>query len=409
MAKLSLEDLEFKGKRVLVRVDFNVPLDKKTGEISDDLRIRASLPTIKYIIEHGGKAILASHLGRPDGQVVEKLRMNKVAQRLEAIIGKKVKKLNDCIGPEVEKEVKVMKEGEIVLLENVRFHPEEEENNPDFARALASLADLYVSDAFGTVHRSHASTAGVAKFIPAASGFLLKKEIDAFDKILHSPDRPFVVILGGAKVSDKIGVIENLMEKCDTILIGGAMAFTFEKSRGLEIGSSLVEEDKLELARTILEKAEKKKVKIITPLDHVVATEVSPTAERKVVSRDGIPPGWKGLDIGPKTVAEFKKIMSKARTILWNGPLGVFEVEPFSQGTMAIAKAMAECKAMTVVGGGDSVAAVTKAGVFNKISHVSTGGGASLELLEGKDLPGISVLMQHQQLGVASPKGREKK
>ena len=394
MAKLSLEDMEFKGKRVLVRVDFNVPLDKKTGEISDDLRIRASLPTIKYIIEHGGKAILVSHLGRPDGQVVEKLRMDKVAQRLEAIIGKKVKKLNDCIGPEVEKEVKVMKEGEIVLLENVRFHPEEEENNPDFARALASLADLYVSDAFGTVHRSHASTAGVAKFIPAASGFLLKKEIDAFDKILHSPDRPFVVILGGAKVSDKIGVIENLMEKCDTILIGGAMAFTFEKSRGLEIGSSLVEEDKLELARTILEKAEKKKVKIITPLDHVVATELSPTAERKVVSRDGIPPGWKGLDIGPKTVAEFKKIMSKARTILWNGPLGVFEVEPFSQGTMAIAKAMAETKAMTVVGGGDSVAAVTKAGVFNKIGHVSTGGGASLELLEGKELPGISVLTE---------------
>lgn len=394
MAKLSLEDLEFKGKRVLVRVDFNVPLDKKTGEITDDLRIRASLPTIRYIIQHGGKVILVSHLGRPDGKVVDKLRMDKVALRLEALIGKKVKKLNDCIGPEVDKEVKDMKEGEIILLENVRFHPEEEENNPDFARALARLAELYVSDAFGTVHRAHASTAGVAKFIPAASGFLLKKEIDAFDKILRSPDRPFVAILGGAKVSDKIGVIENLMEKCDTILIGGAMAFTFEKSRGLEIGSSLVEEDKLDLARTILEKAEKKNVKIITPLDHVVATELSPTAEIKVVSREAIPRGWKGLDIGPKTIEEFKKIISKARTILWNGPLGVFEVEPFSQGTMAIAKALAECKAMTVVGGGDSVAAVTKAGVFKKISHVSTGGGASLELLEGKELPGISVLTE---------------
>lgn len=392
MAKLSLEDMEFKGKRVLVRVDFNVPLDKKTGEITDDLRIRAAIPTIKYIIEHAGKAILVSHLGRPDGVVVEKLRMDKVAKRLEAFIEKKVKKLNDCLGEAVDKEVKAMKDGDIILLENVRFYPGEEENDPAFARALARLADLYVSDAFGTVHRAHASTAGVAKFIPAAGGFLLKKEIEAFDKILHSPARPFVVILGGAKVSDKIGLIENLLDKCDTILIGGGMAFTLEKSRGLEIGSSLVEEDKLELAGAILDKAQKKNVKIITPLDHVVARECTPAAERKVVSREAIPPGWKGLDIGPKTIEEFKKIISKAKTIFWNGPLGVFEVEPFSQGTMAIAKALAESKATSVVGGGDSVAAVTKAGVTDKIYHVSTGGGASLELLEGKELPGLSSL-----------------
>lgn len=396
MAKLSLGDLEVKGKRVLVRVDFNVPLDKETGEITNDMRIKASLPTIKHIIDHGGRAVLVSHLGRPKGEVVEKLRMNKVAERLEALIKIKVKKLDDCIGPDVEKEVLAMQDGEIILLENVRFHKEEEENNPDFAKALASLADLYVSDAFGTVHRAHASTQGVAQFIPAASGFLLKKEINFFDKILHSSERPFVAILGGAKVSDKIGVIENLMEKCDTILIGGAMAFTFEKARGIEVGSSLVEEDKLEVARGILEKAKEKKVKIITPLDHVVATECTSEAERKIVDRREIPPGWKGLDIGPQTIDGFKKILAGAKTILWNGPLGMFEVEPFNRGTVEIAKAIAETNAMTVVGGGDSVAAVTKAGVFDKISHVSTGGGASLELLEGKELPGISALTEKE-------------
>jgi len=394
MAKLSLGDLELKGKRVLVRVDFNVPLDKTTGEITNDMRIKAALPTIKHIIDHGGKAILVSHLGRPKGETVEKLRMNKVAERLESFIKIKVKKLNDCIGPEVEKDVMAMQDGEIILLENVRFHKEEEKNDPDFAKALASLAELYVSDAFGTVHRAHASTQGVAKFIPAASGFLLKKEIDFFDKILHSPEKPFVAILGGAKVSDKIGVIENLMEKCNTILIGGAMAFTFEKARGLEVGSSLVEEDKLEIARGILAKAQEKNVKIITPLDHVIATECTPEAERKVVSRREIPPGWKGLDIGPETIDGFKKILSGAKIILWNGPLGMFEVEPFDRGTMAIARALAETNAMTVIGGGDSVAAVTKAGVFEKITHVSTGGGASLELLEGKELPGISALTE---------------
>ena len=394
MAKLSLEDLELKGKRVLVRVDFNVPLDKETEEIANDMRIKASLPTIKHIIDNGGKAILISHLGRPKGEVVESLRMNKAAEKLEALIKIKVKKLDDCIGSEVEKEVKDMKDGEIVLLENVRFHKEEEKNDPDFAKALASLAEVYVNDAFGTVHRAHASTQGVAEFIPAASGFLLKKEIEFFDKILHSPERPFVVILGGAKVSDKIGIIENLLGKCDTILIGGAMAFTFEKSRGLETGSSLVEEDKLELARGILEKAKEKKVKILTPLDHVVAVECTPEAKRQVVSRRNIPPGWKGLDIGPETIDGFKKILARAKTILWNGPLGMFEVEPFNRGTMEIARAVAGTNALTVVGGGDSVAAVTKAGVFDKISHVSTGGGASLELLEGKDLPGISALTE---------------
>jgi phosphoglycerate kinase len=392
MAKLSVEELEVKGKRVLVRVDFNVPLDKKTGEITDDMRIKAAIPTVKYIIEHGGKAILVSHLGRPKGEIVENLRMNKVAERLESIVKKKVKKLNDCIGPEVEKETAAMQEGEIILLENVRFHKEETKNDPEFARALANLAEVYVSDAFGTVHRAHASTEGAAKFIKGAAGFLLKKEIDAFDKILNSPEKPFVAILGGAKIADKIGVIENLMDKVDTILIGGGMVFTFEKAQGLEIGKSVVEDDKLELARQILEKAKGKNVKIITPLDHVVARECTPEAERKIVNRRNIPSDWMGLDIGPETIEGFRNILAKAKTILWNGPLGVFEVEPFSRGTMAIAEAIAQTKAMTVVGGGDSVAALTKAGVLGKINHVSTGGGASLELLEGKELPGISAL-----------------
>lgn len=394
MAKLSIEDIELRGKKVLVRVDFNVPLDKNTGEITNDLRIRSALPTIKYIIEHGGRAILISHLGRPKGEVVEELRMNRVAQRLEEIIGIKVKKLDDCIGAQVEKEVNAMKDGEIILLENVRFHKEEEKNDPEFARALASLADVYISDAFGTVHRAHASTEGVAKFISGAAGFLLKKEIDAFNKILQSPEKPFVAILGGAKISDKIGVIENLMERCDTILIGGGMTFTFERSRGLEVGDSLVEGDKLELARGILKKAEERNISLITPPDHIVATECSPDAQRKVVRREDIPPGWRGLDIGPETIEAFKRVMSTAKTILWNGPMGVFEIEAFSNGTMAIARAMAESNAMTVVGGGDSVAAITKAGVVDKITHVSTGGGASLEFLEGKELPGIKALAE---------------
>lgn len=388
--KRSIKDVDVKGKRVLVRVDFNVPLDKKTGEITDDRRIRAAVPTIKYIAENGGKVMLISHLGRPDGKVVEKLRMGGVAECLSRIIGKDVKKVNDCIGPDVSAVVAHMKEGEILMLENVRFHAEEEANDEEFARKLAKNADIYVNDAFGTAHRAHASTVGVAKFLPAYAGFLVQKEMDVMGKALTNPDRPFIVLLGGAKVSDKMGVIENLLKKADALLIGGGMAFTFLKAQGKEVGKSLLEADKLEYARDLLGKA---KGKIVLPVDVIVADKIDQAAQYKTVSVDNIPAELIGVDIGPETVKLFASKLAGARTIIWNGPMGVFEIRQFAKGTEEVAKILGGLKATTIVGGGDSAAAVEKLGYTDKITHISTGGGASLEFLEGKELPGIAVLL----------------
>ncbi len=388
--KLSIDDLDLKGKRVLIRVDFNVPLHK--GKITDDTRIKASLPTIKKVTEQGGRAILISHLGRPKGKVKEGLRLNLVAERLEELLKRRVRKLDDCIGEEVKKAVFELKDGEVILLENLRFHKEEETNDPEFAKRLASLADVFINDAFGTAHRAHASTVGVTKFLPSACGYLLKKEIEYLGKVLSNPERPFIVMLGGAKVSTKIGVIKNLLGKADIFIFGGGMAYTFFRARGVETGKSLVEEDKIELAKEILIEAIRKGIPILLPIDHVVADKVAVDANVKVVQRLGIPPDWQAVDIGPATVAKFGHAINKGRTVLWNGPMGIFEIEPFSKGTFAIAKLLADSKATTVIGGGDSIAAIAKAGLTDKMSHVSTGGGASLEFLEGKELPGVVAL-----------------
>ncbi len=385
MGKVTIEDVDLKGKKVLLRVDFNVPQDEE-GKITDDSRIRAALPTIDYILENGGKPILCSHLGRPKGKVVDSLRMDGVAERLGELLGKKVIKLDDCVGQNVEEAVAKMSPGEVILLENLRFHPEEEKNDEKFAKSLANLADLYVSDAFGTVHRAHASTEGVTKFLPSACGFLLRKEIEYFERALMNPERPFVAILGGAKVSDKIGVIQNLLGKVDYLLIGGGMAYTFLKSEGLGVGDSLLEEDKIELAKDLLDE------KILLPVDHLVAKRKSQDAEKKVTPNAKIDDGWMGLDIGPKTIERFSEIIKRAKTIIWNGPLGYSEIKAFSEGTKKIANLLAESDALTIIGGGDTVAAVKKFNLTSKISHVSTGGGASLELLEGKELPGIAAL-----------------
>ncbi|MFB3897665.1 MAG: phosphoglycerate kinase [bacterium] len=392
MNKLCVSDIEVKGKRVLVRVDFNVPQDDQ-GNITDDTRIRASLPTIKYIIEHGGKAILMSHLGRPKGKVNDKYRLTPIGKRLGELLGKPVLKLDDCVGPEVESKVNAMKDGDVTLLENVRFYAEEEKNDPEFAKKLAKLGDVYVNDAFGSAHRAHASTEGVAKFVqPAVAGFLMKKEIDFLGKALENPTRPFLAILGGAKVSSKIGVIKNLLNKVDCLIIGGGMAYTFLKARGQEIGKSLVEEEQVQLAKEILAKALEKGVPLLLPIDHIVADAISDTANVQTVVRGGIPEGWMGVDIGPNTVDKFAVEIRKAKTIVWNGPLGVFEIDKFSNGTTAIAKLVGDSGAVTIVGGGDSIAALEKAGYIDKISHVSTGGGASLEFLEGIELPGLAAL-----------------
>ncbi len=384
-------DEVLKGKRVLVRVDFNVPLDKERN-ITDDNRIRASLPTINYLIDKGAKVVLMSHLGRPEGEPNPQFSLDVVAKRLSQLLNKDVIFLPDCIGKEIKERVFALKDGEVALLENLRFHKEEKKNEEGFAKELASLGELYVNDAFAASHRKHASVVGVAKFLPAYAGFLVAKEIDVLSSLLEDPKTPFMAILGGAKVSDKIGVIKNLMNKVTSILIGGGMSYTFLRSQGYEIGDSLLEEDKIETAREILKDAERRGIKILLPLDIVVADKFAEDANAQIVDAKNIPAGWMGMDIGPKTIELFQGELKNAKTVFWNGPLGVFEMEKFSNGTNSIAKFLGELDAVTVIGGGDSASAVRKAGVADKMTHISTGGGASLEFLEKGTLPGIEVL-----------------
>ncbi len=386
MNKQTVRDVNVDNKRVLVRVDFNVPLEG--ASITDDTRIRAALPTIRYLIDHDAKVILMSHLGRPKG-VDEKLRLSPLAARLSELLGQSMKTTTDCVGAEVKRAVEALKPREVLLLENLRFHPEEEQNDPAFAKQLAELGDVYVNDAFGSAHRAHASTEGVAHALPAVAGLLMEKELNFLGKALENPERPFVAILGGAKVSDKIAVIESLLQKADHLLIGGGMANTFAKAQGYEVGESLVELDKLDEARRLMEKG---KAQLVLPVDVVIADKFDKDARSQVVEIFQVDPLWRVLDIGPKTVEVFKKHLADARTIVWNGPLGVFEFPQFAQGTIAIAKALAESKATTIIGGGESVAAVEQAGVADKMTHISTGGGASLEFLEGKTLPGVAAL-----------------
>ena len=389
--KKTIEDIDVSGKKVLVRCDFNVPLDENKN-ITDETRINAALPTIKYLLEHKAAVILCSHLGRPKGEFNMKYSLAPVAKRLSEKLGFEVKLAKDVIGPDAKKLAAEVKPGEAVLLENVRFHAEEEKNDPAFAKELASMADIYVSDAFGTVHRAHASTAGVAQYLPAVAGFLIGKELNFLGKAVTDPERPFVAILGGAKVKDKIGVITNLIEKVDTLLIGGGMAYTFMKATGGEIGNSLCDDERLSLALELLDKAKAKGVKLLLPVDNVCGKEFSNDTEQMVCESGKIPEGWEGLDIGPKTVELFSKEIKAAKTVVWNGPMGVFEMPNFAKGTLAIATAMAESDATTIIGGGDSAAAVTQMGLAGKMSHISTGGGASLEFLEGKTLPGVAAL-----------------
>lgn len=393
--KKTVEDLKVEGKRVLVRCDFNVPMDDN-GKITDDTRIVSALPTINYLIKNGGKVVLMSHLGRPKGEADPKYSLEPVANRLSELLNKEVTFAKDdkVISEDVKEIVNNMNNGDVVLLENTRFRNEEKKNDEAFAKELASLGDLFVNDAFGTSHRSHASNVGVSSFLPSAVGFLVKKEIEVMGKALENPERPFVAILGGAKVSDKIGVIENLLEKVDTILIGGGMAYTFLKAKGYGIGTSLLEEDKLDLAGDLLKKADEKDVKILLPVDVVVAKEFKNDTEFKTVKIDSIPEDMMGLDIGTGTVKLFSEAIKDAKTVVWNGPMGVFEMENFKIGTEAVAKAMAETKAITIIGGGDSASAVEKAGFKDKMTHISTGGGASLEFLEGKELPGIAAISE---------------
>lgn len=391
MKKKTLEDFNLLNKKVLVRVDFNVPMDEDKN-ITDTTRIVSALPTINYLVEHKAKVILMSHLGRPKGKFVEKFSLKPVARKLSEILNKDVKMAKDCIGNDVKKEIEAMKPGDILLLENVRFYSEEEKNDENFANKLASLADIYINDAFGTAHRAHASTAGVAKILPSGAGFLIKKELEIMGKALESPERPFVAILGGAKVSDKIGVIQNLLEKVDTLLIGGGMAYTFLKSKGFDIGKSLLEEDKIELAGYLIKQAEKKNVKLILPEDVIVTTELKEGLPYKAVDVSCIPSDMMGVDIGPATRKTFEKEIKGAKTVVWNGPMGVFEIDAYAKGTFAVANAMANTKGTTIIGGGDSAAAVVKFGLAEEMSHISTGGGASLKFLEGKVLPGVAAL-----------------
>jgi 3-phosphoglycerate kinase len=395
MSKLTIKDLDLTGKRVFIRCDFNVPLDENRN-ITDDKRILSSLPTIEYALEKGAVIILASHLGRPKGEVKEELRLLPVAKRLSELLGKEVKKLNDCIGWEVEKVVKNAKPGEIILLENLRFHPEEEKNDQEFSKKLAQLADIYINDAFGTAHRAHASTEGITHFLKSAAGFLMQKEIEYLGKIMESPEKPYAAILGGAKVSDKIAVIENLMRRTDMFLIGGGMAYTFLKAKDIKIGASIVEEDKLELAREILAKAKDKNIEIILPQDHLAAEKIEEGVEIKNINSQEIPDGLKAGDIGQKTIEDFRIALKGAKTILWNGPLGVFEIKGFERGTKEVATFIASLDATVVIGGGDTAAAIAKFGLEDKMAHVSTGGGACLEFLEGKKLPGIEALTDKQ-------------
>ncbi len=391
MEKLSLSQLDVKGKRVLVRVDFNVPLDENL-RVTDDTRIRASLPTIERVLKAGGKAILMSHLGDPKGPD-PKLKMDSVAKRLSELLKKPVKKLDDCVGPEVEKAVNAMQSGDVVLLENLRFHKEEKKNDEGFAKSLAKLADVYVNDAFGSAHRAHASTAGVAAFVSqAAAGFLMEKEIKFLGEAVSHPQRPFLAIIGGAKVSSKIGVLEHLLGKVDDLIIGGAMAYTFLKAQGIPTGKSLVEEDKVGLAKEILAKAREKKVGFHLPVDHLLVKEMKDDAKSRITVVSDTKADEIGVDIGPQTIHSYSEEIAKAKTIVWNGPLGVFEMPHFATGTFEIAKAIAASKALSIIGGGDSVAAVNQSGLASKMTHISTGGGASLEYLEGKELPGIAAL-----------------
>jgi len=390
MSKMTIKDVAVKGKRVIIRVDFNVPLDK-SQRITDDRRIQESLPTIRYVLEQGAsKVILMSHLGRPDGKPVDEFRLTPVGVRLSKLLNEKVLKLDECVGDEVKAKIAASKE-RVILLENLRFHKEEEKNNPEFAKQLSELADIYVNDAFGTAHRAHASTEGIAKFLPGVAGFLIEKEIKYLGQAVNNPKKPFVVILGGAKVSDKIKLVDNLLKKADAILIGGGMAYTFLKAQGKNVGNSKLEADKVGVAKDLLEKAKKMNVNIVLSSDFVIVEDFDKVETKKTVTE--IPDGWMALDIGPKTRQAFKKVLSTAKTIVWNGPVGVFEIDAYAQGTKEIAEYLATLKtAITIVGGGDSAAAVSKFGVEDSMTHISTGGGASLEFLEGKDLPGIAAL-----------------
>lgn len=396
MHKKTIRDIDLKNKKVLVRCDFNVPFNEE-GKISDNRRIVSALPTIKYLLENGCKIILCSHLGRPKGEFKKEFSLKPVAEELSRLLNVEVKLAEDVVGDSAKELTNNMKEGEIVLLENVRFEAGEEKNDEELSKKLASFAEIYVNDAFGTAHRAHSSTTGVASFLPAVSGFLIEKELEFLGNALENPQRPFVAILGGKKVSDKIGVIDSLLEKVDTLIIGGGMAYTFFKSMGYSVGKSICEEDKLELAQSLIKKAEEKNVKLLLPIDNVVADEFSPDANTKEVLSSEIPEGWEGLDIGPKTVELFKQELENAKTIIWNGPLGLFEYEKFANGTNEIAKCLANLsEATTIIGGGDSAAAVEKIGLADKMTHISTGGGASLEFLEGKKLPGIEALQNNE-------------
>lgn len=391
MNKKTIHDLSVTDQRVLCRVDFNVPMEE--GQITDDTRIRAALPTIQYLVDQGAKVILASHLGRPKGRIVEELRLDPVAERLSQLIGKPVIKVDEVVGPSVKQKVDQLQQGEVLLLENIRFEPGEEKNDPDFAKKLAELADLYVNDAFGAAHRAHASTAGVAAYLPSAAGLLMKRELEILGGALSNPKRPFTAIIGGAKVKDKIGVIANLLDQVDYLLIGGGLSFTFLKAQGHEIGESLLEEDKLEMARSFMSLAKEKGVRLLLPSDVVVGDQFSPSPSQvKVVGVEEIPTGFLGMDIGPKTRQEFAEVIHASQLVIWNGPMGVFEYDRFSQGTEAIAEAVAKSSAFSIIGGGDSAAALEKVGLTDQVDHVSTGGGASLEFLEGKELPGVAAL-----------------
>jgi phosphoglycerate kinase len=391
--KKTIRDIDVSSKRVLVRVDFNVPLDKATGAITDDHRIRAALPTIAYLREHGARVILCSHLGRPDGKVVESLRLAPVAARLSELLGVPVSMAPDCVGPEVERAVAALRDGDVLMLENLRFHPEEEANDPDFARRLAALADVYVNDAFGTAHRAHASTEGVAHFLPAVAGLLMEKELEYLGRALSDPQRPFAAVIGGAKISGKIGVLRNLLGRADLILIGGGMANTFFKAKGIAVGDSLVEDDQIDTARQVLDDAAARGARLELPSDAVIANAFSADADRRTIwIADGVPDGWRIMDIGPDTTRRIASALQPCRTVVWNGPMGVFEFTPFAEGTLSLARTLAGLNAVTIVGGGETAAAVAQAGVEDRITHISTGGGASLEFLEGKILPGVAAL-----------------
>jgi len=391
MPKKTVEDIDVTGKRVLLRVDFNVPLSRE-GTISDDTRIRACLPTIKHLIDNHAKVIICSHLGRPEGKVVEELRMTPIAKRLSELLGKPVKALRECIGPEVEAAVAKLGDGDVALLENLRFYPGEEANDPNFAQALARLADVYVNDAFGASHRAHASIVGVAKYLPTVSGFLMAKELKALSGALENPKRPFAAMIGGAKVSGKLAVLENIIAKVDALLIGGGMAATFIKSKGYRVGASMVENDKLDYVRQLTERAKSLGVRLLLPKDVVVTDKLEAGSSTKIVPVTEIPDGWVAADIGPRTIKEFSQELKKCKTVLWNGPVGVFEIPQFAEGTHHLAQVLAGLKATTVIGGGSTAEAVVEMGLADKMSHVSTGGGASLEFLEGKVLSGVAVL-----------------